>query len=495
MTPSVYETAQVLRFCPNLIDVDNVIHWLLTMQRPDGGWGEEWAPMYRDVPTLAAILALRSQDQCARINKAWNDGVRFLEEQSTCLQAEDGEYLSAAIELIVPTLLDQAGDMGLYLVRERFRYLEDLGAQRRRLIASHPPVRDSPPLFSWEAWGTDPAPELVGCGGVGHSPAATAWWLHLDAGRTATGSVRERAASAIVRASYAAGTGTVGLVPGAWPMNRFEQSFVLYTVATAGLLTHPKLISTLAPQLEDMRSALTYRGLGFSDTFAPDGDDTAAAVAALTLAGLPVDCDVLRPFQRAAHFVAYPFETHGSYTVTARAVQALRILGYPAQQWIASILDAQQCDGWWPSDKWSASRLYGTYVALAALDESAGYAKVAAAEAFLRYQHSDGGWGCFGQSTLVETAFGVFALRSIAAETGRGGDRACCEALAAAHRYLRTMYNPHRIGTEYIWLTKDLGCVRHIDHALILCALLVSANPAPVPGWIMDAAQTKVRVR
>ena len=494
MTPSVYETAQVLRFCPELIDVDEVVHWLLTMQRPDGGWGEEGAPLYRDAPTLAAILALRSQDQCARINKAWNDGVRFLEAQSTCIQPEDGEYLSAAIELIMPTLLDQAGDMGISLPRDRFRYLEDLGEQRRKLIASRPPVPDSPPLFSWEAWGTDPAPELVGCGGVGHSPAATAWWLYLDAGRTATGTVRERAASAIVRASYAAGTGTVGLVPGAWPMNRFEQSFVLYTVATAGLLSHPKLTSTLAPQLEDMCSALTSRGLGFSDTFAPDGDDTAAAVAALTLAGLPVDCDVLRPFQRATHFVAYPFETHGSYTVTARAVQALRIIGYPAHQWTGSILDAQQCDGWWPSDKWSASRLYGTYVALAALDESARYAKVAAAEAFLRYQHSDGGWGCFGQSTLVETAFGVFALRSIAAETGSSGARACSEALAAAQRYLRKMYNPRRIGTEYIWLTKDLGSVRHIDHALVLCALLVSANPAPAMNQIADAAQTKVVV-
>ena len=138
--------------------------------------------------------------------------------------------------------------------------------------------------------------------------------------------------------------------------------------------------------------------------------------------------------------------------------------------------------------------MYGTYVALAALDESATYAKVAATEAFLRYQHSDGGWGCFGQSTLVETAFGVLALRSIAADTGSCGERACREALAAAHRYLCKMYNPHRIGTEYIWLTKDLGSVRHIDHALVLCALLVSANPAPVPAWSGDAAQTKVSV-
>ena len=233
--------------------------------------------MYRDVPTLAAVLALRGRDQCACVNKAWNDGVRYLEEQSWCVQPEDGEYLSAAIELIMPSLLDQAEAAALHLGRERFRYLEDLGARRHAMFVSHPPLPDSPPLFSWESWGTDPATELVGCGGVGHNPAATAWWLRLDKGRAAT-DAREKAVSAIVRASYAAGTGVVGLVPGAWPMNRFEQCFVLYTVATAGLLTHPALVSTLAPQLEDVRRALTRNGLGFSDTFTPDGDDTAAAV-------------------------------------------------------------------------------------------------------------------------------------------------------------------------------------------------------------------------
>ena len=75
---------------------------------------------------------------------------------------------------------------------------------------------------------------------------------------------------------------------------------------------------------------------------------------------------------------------------------------------------------------------------------------------------------------LVETAFGVFALRDIAEESGHAA--ACYEAVAAAHGYLRRMYHTQRIGTEYIWLTKDLGSVRHIDYALILCALLASTT-------------------
>src|SRR4029078_7355515 len=67
MTPSVYESAQVLRFYPELVDVDAVIHWLLKMQRPDGGWGEEGAPMYPDVATRAAVHALRRRAHCAHV--------------------------------------------------------------------------------------------------------------------------------------------------------------------------------------------------------------------------------------------------------------------------------------------------------------------------------------------------------------------------------------------------------------------------------------------
>jgi hypothetical protein len=219
--------------------------------------------------------------------------------------------------------------------------------------------------------------------------------------------------------------------------------------------------------------SLTSQGLGFNDYFAPDGDDTAAAVAAVAAAGLPVDSDALNPFKRADRFVAYPFETHGSYTVTARAAHATRILGHSAVEWRPFILKSQQPDGWWTSDKWNRSRLYGTCVALSALDGDAYKNKSVAAEAFLRYQHSDGGWGCFGQSTLVETAFGVLALRAIVREGSCGAE--CLDALSAAHRYLRRMYQVRRVGTERMWICKDLYSATRIDHAAILCALLTSA--------------------
>ena len=44
------------------------------------------------------------------------------------------------------------------------------------------PGAGSAAVYSWEAWGTEPTPDLVDAlGSVGHSPAATAAWLHAVA--------------------------------------------------------------------------------------------------------------------------------------------------------------------------------------------------------------------------------------------------------------------------------------------------------------------------
>src|SRR5687768_13124043 len=44
MSASVYETAQVLRFCPPR-DRMAVVEWLLARQAADGGWGDPLAPL------------------------------------------------------------------------------------------------------------------------------------------------------------------------------------------------------------------------------------------------------------------------------------------------------------------------------------------------------------------------------------------------------------------------------------------------------------------
>jgi hypothetical protein len=274
-------------------------------------------------------------------------------------------------------------------------------------------------------------------------------------------------------------------------MNRFEQSFVLHMVAMAGLAGRHELAPALMPQIHDLqRFLLRNRGVGFSDCFAPDGDDTAAAIGVLANRGLAIDGDLLAPFQRADHFVGYPFELHIAHSVTARATQALATLGRDVTPWRQAIIQGQQADGWWSSEKWNRSRLYGTAVALAGLGEGLCRAKQAAASAFLTYQHADGGWGCFGHSTPVETAFGILAMCRIAQE----GElpREHLESIVYAHGYLAQADDLPRVGRRRMWISKDLYCARRIDQAVILCALAAPhllAHKVPVQVQLGRAAQ------
>ena len=475
MSPSIYETAQVLRFCPELVETDKVVDRLLGCQQLDGGWGEPFAPLYRHVPTLAAILALNSYRDNRRVWRQLQAALKYLADQVTAIEPSVDAYLPVGMEFILPHLLHEAEEAGLGVSYAPYRHIEALGRRKRQALAQYSPQPNDAPVFSWEAWGTEPSCNLVSPAGVGQSPAATAWWLYLDRGRTATCAVRQKAVSYLAAASDSLGAGIRGLAPSAWPMNRFEQSFVLQMVVTSGLLHNQYLAHALGPQLEDLQRALATGGLGFNDYFAHDGDDTAAGLAVLAGAGMAVDCGVLDPFSRPDHFVAYPFETHGSHAVTARAIQALELAGCDATPWRRCIERAQQPDGWWASEKWNRSRLYGTSLAVAALDADSPDIK-SAHDAFLRYQHADGGWGCFGVSTPVETAYAVLALCSIAQRTDV--ELECIEAIVAARSYLRRTYNTRSFGRDLLWICKDLYSAKRVDQGAVLCALLASVTPA-----------------
>ena len=57
-SPSIYDTAQVLRLAPASESTCATLDWLLAQQKADGGWGNPAIPLTRDVPTLATVLAL-----------------------------------------------------------------------------------------------------------------------------------------------------------------------------------------------------------------------------------------------------------------------------------------------------------------------------------------------------------------------------------------------------------------------------------------------------
>jgi halimadienyl-diphosphate synthase len=78
ISPSVYDTAQVLRLAPVEEQRAGVVAWLLAQQQADSGWGPTAASSARDLPTLAAALPLRAQPGSKQEQDASEAGFAFL---------------------------------------------------------------------------------------------------------------------------------------------------------------------------------------------------------------------------------------------------------------------------------------------------------------------------------------------------------------------------------------------------------------------------------
>lgn len=472
MSPSVYDTAQALRFSPPHHGVRQTLDWLLAQQQPDGGWGDPAAPHTRDVPTLASILTLHTYRHKIRSARAIEEGLAFLRGQAALWQPPLGEDLPVGVELILPRLLDDIAASGLDVPTAQYRQLIPLGRRKQKQIALLQPRAGTPAAFSWEAWGAVPdVGVLDASGGVGHNPAATAYWLCLARGRKDLASHVAAAERYLQQAARATRTGVPGVMPTAWPIDRYEQAFVLHTLLVAGLLDHPRLHDVVQPQLRDM-SAATIRadGLGFSDYFTPDGDDTAAAIATLRAAGYPSSYASLDGFRASGHFIGYHGEFQASHSLTARAIHALYLFQEDTTALQDHLLQSQLADGRWPGDKWHTSWVYATMLAVFALKQSGPRYQASlrlAIDALETYQHADGGWGPNGASVMTDTAYGALALYVL-----RDSGQVNWTRLERAHRWLLDNYRPFDYHLEQGWLNKQQYTPYRIDWGFALSATM-----------------------
>jgi hypothetical protein len=472
--PSIYDTAQVLRLASPANGIQPTLDWLVAQQQPDGGWGDPAIPFARDVPTLAAILALRMYALAPGDHKVIQAGVAFLRRHMRIWEGSLPDELPVGIELLLPRLLDEAEAAGLMIPREPYASVTALGKQRRRMIALAPIRAGTTPAHAWEGWGEYPDLDLIDSyGSIGHSPAATAAWLRATAGRTDLADERHAAHRYLEQAAKATGVAIPGVVPTAWPITRFEQSNALYALLVGGLLDHPVLEDVVQPQLRDLAQALRPDGLGFSDHFIPDGDDTAEALAVLQATGYSIDLATLGRFAHDDHYCAYPGELQPALSVTAHAIHVLRRCGQESIQAQRHLLASQQPDGRWCGDKWNGSWLYTTCQVIVAL-EGAGYGEAMrrAAQALLAAQRIDGGWGAHS-STAEETAYGVLALRVLLRD--RGDDSALRQALARAEQWLLWDYHPSCQSTIPCWQAKQTYRPRRLARVIELAATFPSA--------------------
>jgi hypothetical protein len=486
MSPSLYDTAQVLRLYPSRERRSSAIDWLLVQQRADGGWGHPTGPYARDAPTLAVILALQPYTRHTTIRRAVQAGLAFLAEHAQLWPVSIPNDIPVAVELLLPRLLDEATALGLAVPHAPYAALVQLGKQRRQKIMQMQPGAGTAPVYSWEAWGTLPDPALLDAtGGVGHSPAATAAWLAAAAGNPALEAEIQRAEQYLIHAAAATHPQIPGVFPTAWPITRYEQVFAWYALLVAGLIQHPAIHDIIRPQIAELARVLPPTGLGFTDFFRADGDDTAAAIAVLQATGYAPDLAMLRQFSDGQHFCTYPRELQASITTTARAIHALAMAGENVSRWQAFLLDSQQPDGRWTGDKWNSSWVYTTWHALLALKNSRHAASMhAAGNALIRYQHADGGWGMGRTATSVETAYGVLALCTLLAHGMRS--TALQHAVRRGYQWLLQAYRPATLPCDPCWINKELYCPPRIDRAFILSAMLaVALNDQDMDGELM----------
>ena len=472
ISPSVYDTAQVMRFYPPKEGTGPALEWLLSQQQADGGWGDPAVPLARDMPTMAAILALHECGEDKRLGHAAKAGIDFLLDRGDLWKGILPNDIPVAAELIIPNLLDEWAKSALpqlESIRGNYPALLELGVHRRMLLSQANPKAGTPASFSWEAWGTRPDPEIVDqIGSVGHSPAATAAWLNVAQFTEENGSTLSRCRRYLDNSAAATRTGIPGVYPTAWPIDRFEQAFGLFALYMSGIIDHPSLRDLAFTQAQELANVSGERGIGFSDYFDPDGDNTAAVMAVALHLDIPVDISALTQFEGTDFYKTYPHELQPSISVTARALKALTSTKSPKATLKSHLISLQAPDGKWYGDKWNSSWLYTTSHVILALNGEGSMVTESTIDAILHNQHACGGWGSRGIANAAETAFAILALNTL--EKTQKLDFAM--QTAKANRWLAVNQPSTSSNGYYSWLNKELYSPYNVDRTFVLAALL-----------------------
>ncbi|MEZ4729702.1 MAG: prenyltransferase/squalene oxidase repeat-containing protein [Caldilineaceae bacterium] len=473
ISPSIYDTAQVIRLHPPPEGTEPAITWLLDQQQADGGWGEPEAPYARDVPTLATVLALHTRSSCRKTSAAVDAGLIFLDRQAEQWAEMPMDALPIATEMILPYLIEEANRVGLTIDRKPYATLYHLRDRKCRFISAKPLQVGTPPTYSWEALGKQADSIRPDCsGGIGHSPAATAAWLRQAEHHPDLVDTCDTARNYLESAAAATGSGIPGVVPNVWPITGFELAYGLYALLITDLLQHPFLTNAVKVKTSELGTIMQNgNGVCFGKRFTPDVDDTSVALAVLQATKHPVDSAVMVQFENGGHFCTFQHELNPSIFANAHALYGLAYTGeqYPAAE--RFLLERQYADGRWLSDKWHSSWLYTTLEVMLTLGQLGYFSEVRrAVPAILAAQKADGGWGSGLQSNRIETSYTVTALSAVQKMGLLCEDEKA--ALQQGHQWLARMYHPNTAVDSRVWLGKELYTPYRVDRIYELSALV-----------------------
>ncbi|MCC6453386.1 MAG: hypothetical protein IT328_00435 [Caldilineaceae bacterium] len=472
ISPSVYDTAQILRLHPPREGVEPGLEWLLTEQRQDGGWGEPGVPAARDIPTLAAVLALHTYRDKFEVNERIQAGLDFLKGQAHQWESLHIDLIPIAGEMILPHLLDEAAQAGLEIDQAPYARIFELKRTKLNYLARQPISPNSAATYSWEALDHPHMAEALNAHtGVGHSPAATAAWLRTAQQIGEDERLCAQAEAYLARAAATTETGIPGVMPMVYPITGFELAYGLYALLLTGLLDHPALQDVVMPKIEELDDMVVReQGLSFGENFVADVDGTAVAVAVLRAANKPVDVELVRRFWRDNHFYTYVHELNPSVFSNAHALHALVFCDERCQLTEDFLIQRQTKSGAWMIDKWHTSWRSSTLEVVAAL-LPLGYEDqlYEAGRALVKNQNPDGSWGLANGAPMLESAYSLIALQMLSSIP-----HIASMTMPALDRGWRWMWEQrdNLASLERIWLGKEVYSALLVDEAYRLCAIL-----------------------
>jgi halimadienyl-diphosphate synthase len=472
MASLAYDTAWVAR----LTDIDHelgnhAMEWLSMNQLDDGSWGAKEPFYYHDrvISTLAAMIALAKYGRRATDKRAIQSGLYALEritDGATKGLTENPIGTTVGFEMIVPTLLAEAQKLGIIkqhgeillgkLSKMRAAKLERLNG---RLINKYITA-----AFSSEMVGTDGLNKLdlnnlqESNGSIGHSPAATAFYL-IEVNREDSKSL------SYLRESMATDGGFCDL----YQFESFERAYVLWN-----LLLHEDWDDAtrelMRPHLDYLHKAWKPgRGISYSDlSCVPiDADDTIYAYDMLKQHSYDVDIDAVLSLEEDDHFRCYELEAGLSPSVNIHAMHMLLKHDYspshPTIQKLVRYLDSVKVNNAYWTDKWHASPYYSTTHYIIGC---AGYQDDLAAPSIrwlLDNQKPNGSWGFF-MSTAEETAECLQALCVLEKKTGVRYNDEIEKGRKWLEKHSEGPYPP-------LWIGKGLYCPQLIVRSTVLSAL------------------------
>ncbi len=465
MMSTAYDTAWIARMDSAM--GERAREWLRAHQLADGSWGARDVRYYHDrmICTLAAMTALARRGN-SRDRARWQRAQLALEIASQGLRADPcGNTIG--FEMIVPTLLAEARDLGLAQHYEN-GLSDQLARQRAAKLASLPEGminRFVTAAFSAEMAGADGLQLLdvdhlqATDGSVAHSPSATAYFaMH----------VRPDDPAAL---RYLDTVTAAGSAPNVAPFDIFERAWVLWNIALTGPLDDATL-ALCQPHLDFLANEWDpEQGVCWASGHEPrDGDDTAITFEALTRMGRAANIEALLHYEREDHFYCFPLEANLSISAHVHILSALRQAGlsveHPSVTKVLEFLFRVQTLQLFWFDKWNASPYYPTAHAVIAC---AGYIDWLADDAvywILETQNHDGSWGYY-VPTAEETAYCLQALIT----WKRHGHPVPKDVLKRGAAWLAQHIDPPY---PPLWIGKCLYCPVLVVRSAVLSALTLA---------------------